>query len=91
MTATTIIVLGVIVSAILLLNDWWKRLLIRRAKARNKPIPTHLGPSKTTWPMVAFLVLTISILALIRYQREWIIKRDWGGFTPIVHHLAGPD
>jgi ABC-type Fe3+ transport system permease subunit len=74
---------GLLVLIVCLLDDWWKRRLVRRAKNQGKEVRKHVRNNRTPLPLVAAVVIALIVFVVALAHPEWG-ERDLGPFTPLI-------
>ena len=71
--------------ATLIDHYWWKPSLVRKARAKGKPVP--LRHRQTNWGMWGIAICALSTTFFAMLNREFLLKTDFGPLNPILEQL----
>lgn len=88
---TLVAVLAILSLTLMIADDWWKRRLVRKARAKGRQVPAHWLQNRTDWRILVCLIAGF-VLYLILLANSHLTNRDFGPLDPMMKWLfPGPN
>ncbi len=72
--------------SLMIVDDFWKRRLVARARKKGKPIPENWLKNRTDWRYILVLIIG-SVFFLYLQANPQLTNRDFGPLNPIARWM----